>query len=87
MKFRPHIYVSILYNPELRKEDIKFDIKLERIASKLGGDLSGSGYGLGKRDVNFMFYNLADAKEFYTFIKRFKNVEISSSCVLNENDY
>ena len=86
MKFRPYIHVSVRYNPELRKESLKFDTKLKEIASKFDGDSGDSGYGFGERDVSFTFYSIIDAKEFYTSVRRFKNVGVASSCVLNWDD-
>ncbi len=87
MKFQPYVNVNVCYDLDIRKEGLEFDKRLEGIAARLGGNLSGSGYGPDGRDIGFIFRNLTDAREFYLFAKKFKGVgEIESNSVLHDKD-
>ncbi len=88
---QPYVTVNVEYDPNNRKEGMRFDYVLEKVAKRYGGRQSGGGFafgsGSGMRDQDFCFLDLELARRFLLAVKRFKSIHnISSySNLCNEN--
>lgn len=55
--------------------DYDFDQQLMDVAKRHGGRMTGSGYGLGERDVSFKFKTSKGAEKFKAEVEAIKKVD------------
>jgi hypothetical protein len=77
-KFRPYIYVTVVYSGYDEAKDEQF-IKM---AKQHGGEESGSGFGFGKRDIGIIFYDLESAGKFASEVLEAGAEDVDGVCEL-----
>lgn len=79
------VWVELSYLDHPSYVDMDLDETLEKMADKMGGRFSGSGYDLldCRRDLNYCFKTRKKALEFLATAKRKRKVKISGE-IINE---
>lgn len=85
--FKPYIYINLSYIVEYGEEYNAYDDRLKKLASRYDGELEGSGFGFGVRDISFLFYDLKKAAAFAKAAVKQRGVErVTSNSCLHEDD-